>query len=79
MWRAQSLDRSSLSSVTDDEYMDMDSDGDSYRTELTVFDSNADNDADSDADSDADCDADSGINCDADSIARSDDACEAPA
>ena len=50
----------------------MDSDGDSYGTELTVFDSNAN----SDADSNADCDTDSGINYNADSIAGSDDACE---
>jgi len=55
--------------------MDMDSDGDSYGTEPTVFDSNTD----SDADSDADCDADSGINCDADSIAGSNNAYKAPA
>ncbi|XTI84445.1 hypothetical protein V2W45_1339489 [Cenococcum geophilum] len=75
MRRARLLDRSLLSSVTDNEYMDTDSDGDSYGTEPTVFDSNAN----SDADSNADCDADSGINCDADSIAESNDACEAPA
>jgi len=42
--------------------MDTDSDGNSYGTEPTVF--------NSDADSDADCNADSGINCN--------DACEAP-
>ena len=55
--------------------MDTDSDGDSYGTEPTVFNSNTD----SDADSDADCDANSGINYNANSIARSDDACKAPA
>jgi hypothetical protein len=55
--------------------MDIDSDGDSYRTELTVFDNNTD----SNANSNADCDADSGINCDADSIARSNNAYKAPA
>ena len=53
----------------------MDSDSNSYGTELTVFNSNAD----SDADSNANCDADSGINCNADSIARSNNTCEAPA
>ena len=58
--------------------MDIDSDGNSYGIELTVFNSNADSDTDSDTDSNADCDADSGINCDADSIAGSDDACKAP-
>ena len=78
MRRARLLNCSLLSSVTDDEYMDMDSDGDSYRTELTVFDSNANSDTDSDADSDADCNTDSGINCDADSIAGSNNACKAP-
>ena len=36
----------------------MDSDGDSYRIELIVFDSNTN----SNTNSDADCDADSGIN-----------------
>ena len=46
---AQLSDHSSLSSVTDDEYMDIDSDGDSYGTEPTVFNSNADGDANSDA------------------------------
>jgi hypothetical protein len=54
--------------------MDTDSDGDSYGTEPTVFDSNTD----SDTDSNADCNTNSGINCDANSIARSNDACEAP-
>jgi len=53
----------------------MDSDGDSYGTEPTVFNSNTD----SNADSDANCDANSGINCDADSIARSNNAYKAPA
>jgi len=72
MRRAWLLDRSLLSSVTDNKYIGMDSDGDSYGTELTVFDSNAN----SDADSNADCDTDSGINYNADSIAGSDDACE---
>jgi len=64
-----------LSSVTDNEYMGTDSDGDSYGTEPTVFDSNAN----SDADSNADCDTDSGINYNADSIAGSNNTCEAPA
>jgi len=53
----------------------MDSDGNSYGTELTVFNNNAD----SDTNSNANCDTDSGINYDANSIARSNDACEAPA
>jgi len=55
--------------------MDMDSDGNSYGTELTVFDSNTN----SNANSNTDCNADSGINCDANSIARSNDAYKAPA
>jgi hypothetical protein len=63
MRRAQLSDCSSLSSVTDDKYMDTDSDSDSYGIEPTVF--------DSDADSDADYNADSSINCN--------DACKAPA
>ena len=53
----------------------MDSDSNSYGTEPTVFNSNAD----SDTDSNADCNADSGINRNANSIARSNNACEAPA
>ena len=52
-----------------------DSDGDSYGTELTVFNSNTN----SDADSNANCNANSGINCNADSIARSNDTCKVPA
>jgi hypothetical protein len=75
MRRGQLSDRSSSSSVTDNEYIDMDSNGNSYRTEPTVFDSNTD----SDANSDADYNADSGINCDANSITRFNNACEAPA
>ena len=69
--------------------MDTDSDRDSYGTEPTVFDSDADSDTDNDADSnadsnansngDADCDADSSINCNADSITKSNNACKAPA
>ena len=55
--------------------MDTDSDGNSYRTEPTVFNSNTN----SDADSDANCDTDSGINYNANSIAGSNDACKAPA
>ena len=54
--------------------MGTDSDGNSYRTEPTVFNSNAD----SNANSNANYDTDSGINCDANSIARSNDACKAP-
>ena len=53
----------------------MDSDGNSYRTEPTVFNSNAN----SNADSNADYNTDSGINCNANSIARSNNACEVPA
>jgi len=75
MRRARLLDRSLLSSVTNNKYMDMDSDGDSYGIEPTVFNSNAD----SDADSNADCDADNGINCNADSIAKSNNAYKVPA
>ena len=48
--------------------MDMDSNSDScYRTELTVFNSNANSDANS------------GINCDANSTAESEGVCEASA
>jgi len=53
----------------------MDSDGNSYEIELTVFNSNAD----SNANSNADCDANSGINCNVNSITRSNDAYKAPA
>ena len=53
----------------------MDSDGNSYRTEPTVFNSNAD----SNTDSNADYNTDSSINCDANSIAKSNNAYEAPA
>ena len=63
--------------------MDIDSDGNSYRTELTVFNSNADSDTDSnansDADSNTDCNANSSINCNADSIAGFNNAYKAPA
>ena len=55
--------------------MDTDSDGDSYGTKPTVFNSNTD----SNADSNADCDADNSINCNANSIAGSNDAYKAPA
>jgi len=48
---AQLLDRSSSSSVTNDEYIDINSDSNSYRTEPTVFDSDANSDADYNADS----------------------------
>ena len=51
--------------------MDTDSDGDSYGTELTVFNSNTN--------SNADYNANSGINCNANSITKSNNACEAPA
>ena len=60
----------------------MDSDGNSYGIEPTVFNSNADSDTDSNTDSDADSDADynanSGINCNADSITGSNNAYKAP-
>jgi len=75
MRRAQLLDYSLLFSVTDNKYIDINSDGNSYRTEPTVFNSNAN----SDANSNADCDANSGINCNADSITKSNNACKAPA
>jgi len=52
----------------------MDSDSDSYGTELTIFDSNTN----SNADSDADCNADNGINYDTNSIARFNNAYKAP-
>jgi len=45
MRRAQLLDYNLLSSVTNNEYMDINSDGNSYGTELTVFNSNADSTA----------------------------------
>jgi hypothetical protein len=75
MRRAWLLDCSLLSSITDNKYIDMDSDGNSYGIEPTVFNSNAN----SDTNSNADCDADSSINCNADSIVESNDACETPA
>jgi len=53
----------------------MDSDGNSYRTEPTVFNSNAD----SNANSNANCNADSSINYNTDSISRSNNAYKAPA
>jgi hypothetical protein len=52
------LDYSSSFSITNDKYIDTDSDGDSYGTEPTVFDGNTD----SNADNNADCDANSSIN-----------------
>ena len=58
--------------------MNIDSDGNSYKIELTVFNSNADSNTDSNTDSNADYDADSGINYNADSIARSNNAYKAP-
>ena len=74
MRRAQLLDRSLLSSVTDNKYIDIDSDGNSYGIELTVFNSNTN----SNTDSNANCDANSGINYNANSITKSNDACKAP-
>ena len=53
----------------------MDSNSNSYRTEPTVFNSNAN----SNADSNANCDANSGINCNANSITKFNNACEVPA
>ena len=47
MRRARLLDRNSLSSVTDNKYMDINSDGDSYGTEPTVFNNNANSTAES--------------------------------
>ena len=75
MQRAQLLDCSLLFSVTDNKYIDIDSDGNSYGIEPTVFNSNAD----SNTNSNADCNADSNINYNANSIARSNNACKAPA
>ena len=59
MRRAQLSDRSSSSSVTNDEYMDTDSDGNSYGTEPTIFNSDADSNANNDAHSNADSTAES--------------------
>ena len=53
----------------------MDSDGNSYRIELTIFNSNAN----SNTNSNANYDANSSINYNANSIARSNYTCEAPA
>ena len=55
--------------------MDTDSDGDSYGTEPTVFDSNTD----SNANSNADCNADNGINYNANSITGFNNTYKAPA
>ena len=52
----------------------MDSDGNSYRTELTVFNSNTD----SNTNSNANYNTNSSINYNANSITRSNDTCEAP-
>ena len=54
--------------------MDIDSNGNSYGTEPTIFDSNTN----SDANSDANCNTNSGINCNANSITRSNNAYKAP-
>ena len=67
-----------MSSVTDDKYIDIDSDGNSYGIELTVFNSNANSNTNSNADSNADYNANSSINYNADSIARSNDVYKAP-
>ena len=63
-----------MSSVTNNEYMDTDSNSNSYGTELTVFNSNTD----SNADSNTDYNADSGINCNANSITRSNNTYKTP-
>jgi len=55
--------------------MDINSDGNSYRMEPTIFNSNAD----SNANSNTNCDANSGINYNANSITRSNNAYKAPA
>jgi hypothetical protein len=55
--------------------MDINSNGDSYGTEPTVFNSNTN----SDANSDADCNTDSSINCNTDSITGSNNAYKVPA
>jgi len=54
--------------------MNIDSDGNSYRTELTVFNGNAN----SNANSNANCNTNSGINCNANSIAKSNNTYKAP-
>ena len=63
--------------------MDIDSNSNSYRTELTVLDSNADSNTDSNAnsntDSNTDYNTDSNINYNADSITRSNNTYKAPA
>ena len=51
--------------------MDIDSNSNSYKTEPTVF--------NSDANSDANYNANSGINCNTNSITRSNNACKVPA
>jgi len=45
MQRTQLSNRSSLSSVTNDKYIDTDSDGDSYWTEPTILNSDTDSTA----------------------------------
>ena len=67
------MDHSSSSSVTDDKYIGTDSDGNSYGTEPTVFNSNTD----SNTDSNADYNADSSINYNANSITKSNNAYKA--
>ena len=64
-----------MSSVTNNKYMGMDSDGDSYRIEPTIFNNNTD----SNAGSNANCNTNSGINYNANSIVRSNNAYKAPA
>ena len=75
MRRAQLLDYSLLSSVTNNKYINTDNNSNSYGTEPIVFNSNAN----SNADSNADYNADSGINYNANSITRSNNTYEAPA
>ena len=73
------MDRSLSSNVTDDKYMDISSNGDSYGTEPTVFNSNVNSNTDSNTNSNANCNADSGINCNANSITGSDNTYKIPA
>jgi hypothetical protein len=54
MRHTQLLNYSLLSRVTDNEYIDINSDGNSYRTESTVFNSNANGNVNNNTYSDAD-------------------------
>ena len=63
--------------------MDINSNSNSYRIELTVLNSNTNSNTDSNADNNANsntnCNTNSSINCDANSITRSNNTCKVPA